>query len=137
MADGFLLAELVDMGADFRGGEAEVVVEEVEQAERCDGSGLEFVLHGEELDAVAGGEDHGFADAGLVREGARGVGEAGDGNGETLTHVNGSGGVVDTEEQERAGLEGEVAHGALNLWTTERALADQTASTTRKTKLER
>ena len=56
------------------------------------------ILHGEQLHAVAGGEDHGFADAGLVGERAGGVGEAGDGDGEALAHVDGSGGVIDAEQ---------------------------------------
>ncbi len=55
-------------------------------------------LDGEELDAVAGGEDEGFANAGLVGEGAGGIGEAGGGDGEALAHVEGRGVVVDAEE---------------------------------------
>ena len=34
------------------------------------------VLQSEELNAVTGGEDEAFADAGLMEEGAGGVGEA-------------------------------------------------------------
>jgi hypothetical protein len=101
MADGFALAELVEMRLDVAGGDAEVFVEEAEEV----GFGLrlgvrgfaDVVLQGEELDTVAGGEDEAFADARLVEEGAGGVGEAGGGDGEALANLDGRGVVIDAE----------------------------------------
>ena len=58
------------------------------------------VLQGEEFDAVAGGEDEAFADAGLMEQGAGGVGEAVSGDGEALADLDGRGVVVDAEEDE-------------------------------------
>jgi hypothetical protein len=151
MADGFALAEFVEVGLDVAGGDGEVFVEEAEEVGF--GLGLDVggfagvVLQGEEFDAVAGGEDEAFADAGLVEEGAGGVGEAGGGDGEALADLDGRGVVVDAEEDEATvgrcglglelGLELGWVHGALNLWTAENWLAAQTARTRKKTKLER
>ncbi len=61
---------------------------------------LGFVLEREELDAVAGGEDEGLADAVDLGEGAGGVGEARGGDGEALAQLERGGGVVDAEEDE-------------------------------------
>ena len=142
MADGFALAEFVEVGLD--------VVQGGRRSTRGGSGGdrlgwlgvcgvVGVVLQGEEFDAVAGGEDEAFADAGLVEEGAGGVGETGGGDGEALADLDGRGVVVDAEEDEtslsRCGLG--LAHGAVNLWTAENWLAAQTARTTRKTKLER
>jgi hypothetical protein len=81
--------------------DVEVVVEEGQHAGGRFVVGLGFgVLNSKQFDAVAGGEDDGFADTGLVRQGAGGVGEPGDRDGEALAHVNGRGGVVDTEEEQ-------------------------------------
>ncbi|MCU1252314.1 MAG: hypothetical protein JWQ49_5343 [Edaphobacter sp.] len=155
VADGFALAKFVEVGLDVVGRDGEVFVKKTEEVGF--GLGLEaggfggVVLESEEFDAVAGGEDEAFADAGLVEEGAGGVGEAGGGDGETLADLDGGGVVVDAEKDEtplgrrRTGLEfgwglglglGWV-HGALNLWTAENWLAAQTARTRKKTKLER
>jgi len=141
VADGFALAEFVKVGLDVAGWDGEVLVEEAEEVGF--GLGLDaggfagVVLQGEEFDAVAGGEDEAFADAGLVEEGAGGVGEAGGGDGEALADLDGRGVVVDAEEDETSlglrglglepglefvwglGLEFGWAHGALNLWTAE------------------
>jgi hypothetical protein len=84
MADGFALAELVEVRLDGVGGDGEVLVEEVQEAGVGGVGGL--VLPGNELDAVAGGEDEGFADAGLMGEGADGVGQARGGDGEALAY---------------------------------------------------
>ena len=137
MADGFAIAVLVEVGLDVVGRNGEVLVEEAEEI----GFGLRLlglcvVLECEELDAVAGGEDEALADAGLVEEGAGGVGEAGGGDGEALANLDGRGVVIDAEEDE-ASLRRRWAHGAVNLWTAENWLAAQTARTTKKTKLER
>jgi hypothetical protein len=114
----------------------------VEEAEEIGfGLGLDVcgfagvVLQGEELDSIAGGEDEAFADAGLVEEGAGGVGEAGGGDGEALADLDRRGVVVDAEEDETS--MGGRAHGVVNLWTVENWFAAQTARTTKKTKLER
>jgi hypothetical protein len=79
MTDGFTLAEFVEVGLDVAGGDGEVFVEEAEEVGL--GLGLDvggfagiIVLQGEEFDAVASGENEAFADAGLVEEGAGGVG---------------------------------------------------------------
>ena len=139
MADGFALAEFVEVGLDVVGRDAEVLVEEAEEVGFGLGLGVcgfaGVVLQGEKLDAVAGGEDEAFADAGLMEEGAGGVGEAGGGDGEALADLDGRGVVVDAEEDEASLCR--LAHGALNLWTAENWFAAQTARTTKKTKLER
>ncbi len=139
VADGFALAELVEVGLDVGGGDGEVLMEEAGEVEVRWRSAVGLVfLQGEELDPVAGGEDEAFADAGLVEEGAGGVGEAFDWYGEALAYLDGRGVVVDAEEYEAARpVLGVLAHGAVNLWTAENWFAAQTARTTRKTKLER
>jgi hypothetical protein len=143
VAYGFALAEFVEVGLDVAGQDGEVFVEEAEEVGfglglgGCGFAGV--VLEGEELDAIAGGEDETFADAGLVEEGAGGVGEAGGGDGEAFAHLDGRGVVVDAEQDETSlGRRGfGFAHGAVNLWTAENWLAAQTARTMKKTKLER
>jgi len=70
MADGFALAELVEVGLDGVGGNGEVLVQEAQQAGIGGAGG--FVLPGDELDAVAGGENESSRDAGLMRERADG-----------------------------------------------------------------
>ena len=133
MTDGFALAELVEVGLEGVRGNGEVLVEEAEEVGFVVLRGRGVFLEGEEFDAVAGGEDEAFADAGLVDEGASGVGEAACGDGEALAQLDGRGVVVDAEEDEVLIQ----AHGVVNLWTEESWLAAQTARTTRKTKLER
>jgi hypothetical protein len=101
MADSFAVVVLVKMGLEVAGWDGEVFVEETEKV----GFGLRLrvrgfagvVLQGKELDAVAGGEDEAFADAGLVEECAGGVGEAGGGDDEALTDLDWRGVVVDAE----------------------------------------
>ncbi len=99
MAYGLALAELVEMRLEGGGGDGEVLVQEAEEVWGIAVAGV--VLNGDELDAVAGGEDESFADSWLMGEGARGVGEAGQGNGETLAHLDGRGGVIDAEQDQR------------------------------------
>ena len=137
----FAVAVLVKMGLDVIGWDGEVFVEEAEEV----GFSLRVwrfagvVLEGEEFDTIAGGEDEAFANAGLVEEGAGGVGEPGRGDGEPLANLDGRGVVIDAEEDEtsmrRRGLG--LVHGAVNLWTAENWFAAQTVRTTKKTKLER
>jgi hypothetical protein len=129
MADGFALTELVEVGLESLRRNTEVLMEEAEEVSLVVFGGRGVVLQGNNLDAVAGGEDESFADAGLVEKCPHGVGEAACGYGEALADLDGRGVVVDAEEDE--------AHGVVNLWTTESWLAAQTARTTRKTKLER
>ena len=99
------------------------------------------VVKGEQLDAVAGGKDKALVDAGLVHEGAGGLGEAVQGNGKALAHGQRCGGVVHPNEREgspvlQRGLEGR-HHGALNRCTADIRLAAQTASTKKSAKLDR
>ena len=111
MTDGLAVAELVEVRLDGGGGYGEVLVQEAEEAWRGRVGGLDeaggillgslTVLNGDELDAVAGGEDKGFADSGLLGEGASGVCEAGGWNGEAFAHFDGRGGVVNTDQNER------------------------------------
>ena len=127
------------------GRDGEVFVEEAEEVGLCyllgrlDGCRRRWssVLEGEEFDAIAGGEDETFADARLMEESARGVGEAFGRDGEAFANLDGRGVVVDAEEDEAARSGVVCGHGAVNLWTAENWFAAQTASTTRKTKLER
>ena len=101
VADGFALAEFVEVGLDVVWRDGEVFVKEAEEVGFGLGlRGFSVVLQGEEFDAVAGGEDEAFADAGLVEEGAGGVGEAAGGDGEALANLDGRGVVVDAEEDE-------------------------------------
>ena len=76
MADRFALAELVQVGAERGGRDGEVLVQETREGGGVRLVGVGAFVGDEELDAVAGGEDEGFADAGLMGEGAGGVGEA-------------------------------------------------------------
>lgn len=111
VADGFALAVFVEVGLEGGGGHGEVLVEEAWEVGR---GGV--LLEGEKLDAVAGGEDEAFGDAGLVKQSASGVGEAAGGYGEALAHVDGRGVVVDAEQHEAAGGSGlRRAHGVVNL----------------------
>jgi hypothetical protein len=69
VAYGFAIAVLVEVGLEGSGLDTEVFVEEAREV-----GGSVLFLEGEELYAVAGGEDEAFADAGLVEQGAGGVG---------------------------------------------------------------
>ena len=99
MTDCLTVAELVEVRLDCSGGNGEVFLQE---AEEVWGVALgATVLDSEELDSVAGGEDKGFADSGLLCEGPCGVGEAGGWDGETFAELDGSGGVIDTDQYQR------------------------------------
>src|SRR6185437_8641747 len=89
MADGLTLTQGVEVRRDCGGGDVEVLVKEIERRrQRCTVLGAVGAFdHREQLDTIAGGEDEGLADAGLVREGARSVGKPCDGYGEALAHV--------------------------------------------------
>ena len=127
MADGLALAELVEVRFEGGGGDGEVLVQEAEEVGGIAVAGV--VLNGEELDAVAGGEDEGFADSRLMGEGACGVGEAGQGDGEALAHLDGRGGVVDAEQDQ--------CHGAPNPRTWLTRFAIHTTSIATRTAPER
>jgi hypothetical protein len=125
MADRLALTELIEMRLNIAGADGKVLVKEAEEIGFGFASGLGrrfrgFVLEGEELDAIAGGEDEALAYAGLVDEGPGGIGEAVHGYSEAFTDLDGRRIVIDAEEDEtaRLGLHG-IAHGAVNLWTAE------------------
>ena len=100
MTNGLALAEFVEVWLNGVGGDREILVQEAEEAGR--GRGLAGLLPGDELDAIAGGEDEGFADARLVGEGADGIGQAGRGNGQSLADFQRRGGVIDADQDQRA-----------------------------------
>ena len=119
MANGFALAEFVEVRVERGGGHREIVSQEEAKV------ALVFVLS-EEFNAVAGGEDDGFADTGVVGERTGCFSQAAGGDGEALAHVDGRGVVVDAEERE--------AHGRPANWCTLLTwFADQTASMMKKT----
>jgi hypothetical protein len=98
MTNSFALAELVEMGMDVVRRDSEVLMEKADKvgfALALDGLGI--VLKREELDAVAGGEDEALADAGLVNEGASGIGKTSDGDGEPFANLDRRGVVVDAK----------------------------------------
>src|SRR6185503_6469418 len=104
MADGLLIAVLVDVRREKDLVQAEVVMQKLGEV------GLRRLDGGEDLDAVAGGDDHALADAGLRCEGAGGVGEIVARDGDAFAQFDWRGFVVDADEDE-------LAHGAPNLWT--------------------
>ena len=63
---------------------------------------------GQHLHAVAGGDDHALANAGLRGQGAGGVGQIVARDGDAFAQLDGRGLVVDADENE-------LAHGAPNL----------------------
>ena len=152
MTDRLAVAEFVEVRLDGVGGNGEVLVQEAEEV--CGIAVCAAVLHGEELDAVTGGEDEGFADSGLLGEGAGGIGEAGCRDGETLADLDGRGGVIDSDQNQRSfavarrldfgGIgrrdDGEalllvrLSHGVDNLWVR---FAIQTTSNATRTAPER
>ena len=74
---GFAFAELVKVRLDVFGGDGEILMQEAHQLALAEGS-LAFLV-GDELHAIAGGDDQAFADAGQVHQGADRVGQAGGG----------------------------------------------------------
>ncbi len=106
MADGIALAELVEVRREGGEGDAEELFEEPRQALRSIGALgrriVEGFLSGEELDAIAGGENEAFADTGLVDERAGGLGEARGGHREALADLDGRCIVIDAEQDESA-----------------------------------
>src|SRR5262249_18505023 len=96
MANGLALAQSIEVRRDRVGGDVEVLVQEIECS--CRFGAVGAFDDREKLDAIAGGENESFADAGLASERARGVGETRDGDSETLADVERSGGVVHADE---------------------------------------
>src|ERR1700722_15004496 len=101
MANGLPLTELVEMGLDVAGRDGKVFVEKTEEVgwALCLNAGAigvgVLLLECEEFDAIAGGENESLADARLMEESARGVGEAFGGDGEALADLDGRGVVID------------------------------------------
>ena len=124
MTDGLLIAMLVEMWCEKSLVEAEMLVQKLGEVGfgRLDG--------GEHLHAVAGGDDHAFADAGLSSQGAGGIRQLIAGDGDAFAQLDGRGLVVNPDENE-------LAHGAPNLWTWLTVLAAQTQSMTIRTAPER
>ncbi len=102
MADGLLIAVLVDVGREKGLIQAKVVMQKLRQVgfRRLDG--------GKYFDAVAGGDDHALADAGLRGKGASGIGQIIARDGDAFAQLDGRGLVVDADEDD-------LAHGAPNL----------------------
>jgi len=98
MTDRLAVAELVKVRLDGVGWNGEVFVQEAKEV--CRIALRAVVLHGEELDTVTGGEDHGFAYSRLLGEGACGVGEASCWDCETLADLDGRGGVIDADQNQ-------------------------------------
>jgi hypothetical protein len=121
MANGLPLTELVEVGLDVAGRNSKVFVEETEEVSLilrlnigAIGVGV-LLLECEEFDAIAGGEDEAFADAGLMEKSAGGIGEALSGNGEAFADLDGRGVVIDAEEDQAARFVVGCGHGAVNL----------------------
>ncbi len=120
VADGFGLTEMVKVRLDVGRAEIEEVVKEAGRGGGVAGRVSDAVLGAapggtvgrqrsavrvadrEQLDTVAGGKDHGFADAGFAHKGEGGFGEAVCRNGKAFAHRDGRGGVVDAHQQKRA-----------------------------------
>ena len=94
MTNGGDIMKLVEVRREFDGIDGEVLGEEVIDAR------IGRVGGGENLDAVAGGEDHGFTDAGNGGKLARRFCEAIAGNGHALAQFDGGRFVVDAEQDE-------------------------------------
>jgi hypothetical protein len=121
MAYGFAVAVLVEVGLDVMRGDGEILMEKAEEIGCASGLGgcgfVGVVLEGEEFDAVAGGEDETFSDAGLVQEGSGRVSQAAGGDGETFANLDRCGVVIDPEQDQTSvcrRVPGFV-HGAVNL----------------------
>lgn len=92
MAYGVLLAEFVEMGVEFFGGEMKVMVEESAQV----GGAVGGV--GDQFHAVAGGDDHSLFNSGVGGEIAASVGEARFGDGQALAHFERRAFVIHADE---------------------------------------
>ena len=103
--------------------DGEVILNEFEQI------GLRRLLIGEELDTVAGRENHRFPDARHAEQRQGCFFQACRWNGEPLPHLQGSRFVIHADQDE--------VHGAGNLWTVLNWLATHTVSAMRNTSEER
>ncbi len=119
MADGVLVAMLIDVRGEQAGVKFKVAVKERRQVR------VRRFERGENLDAVTGGDNHALGDAGSGGEGAGGLGQVIAGDGDAFAELNGRGLVVDADDRK--------GHWAPNLWTWLKALAAKTASMTMKT----
>jgi hypothetical protein len=106
VADNFFVAKFVKMSVEFVGGEVEVVVKESAEVGGAVG-GL-----GDDLYAIAGGDDEGFFNTRVGSEIAAGVGQAGLGYGEALADFERGAHVIHADEL--------ISHEAVNLWIVEK-----------------
>ncbi len=113
MADRFFVAVLVEVRRENRCFDAEVAREELRN--RC----FRAVNHGQQLHAVAGGDDHALRHARRRGQGAGGLGQLIAADGDLLPQRDGRGFVVHANECER--------HWGPNLCTWLKKLAAQTA----------
>ena len=123
MAHGILLPVLINMRRQQLGIDVEIVADKVQQVGRV------RLLAGEQLDPVAGGENHSLQHPRRLHQGARRLLQLLRPNGQPLAQLDGRGLVVQPQQDD--------IHGAVNLCTELSWLAAQTLITTRKTRLER
>ena len=93
MADSLALAVLIDVRLNVCDADVEVLLQEAQHTGPRHRSVqrrplVHVVMHGEQLHAVAGGEDERLADAGLVRESARRISKASNGDCQALAHLH-------------------------------------------------
>ena len=91
--------------------------------------GIRRVNGGQQLHAIAGGDDHALGDAGHGGQGARRLRQLLARDGDALAQLDGRGLVVDADEDQ--------GHYGPYLWTRLMTLAASTTSITRKTAPER
>ena len=95
MADGLLVAVLVEVRREDRGLDAELAREK-----RCNRSAVGF-HNRDQLHAIAGGDDHALRDSGSSGESARGLGQFVAADGDLLAQRDGRGFMVHANERER------------------------------------
>src|SRR5580658_1788286 len=127
MAHGLAIAVLVDVGRECGAIEAEVIQKKADKLIARIGArvGADSVDCGQNLNAVAGGDDHAFLHAGDGGEQARHFGQVVAADGDALAQLNGSGFVVHADEGQ--------GHGAPYLCTWLTRLLAQTKSMTTTT----
>ena len=106
VADRVFLAEFVEMRVEFVGGEVKVVVQESAQV------GVAVGGVGDDLHAIAGGDDHALFDSGIGVEIAAGIGQARLRDRQALAHFERRALVIHANELE--------SHEAANLWIAEK-----------------
>ncbi len=106
MTDGVLLAKFVKMRIELVGIEMEVVVEKSAKI------GVPVAGMGDDLDAIAGRDNHAFFDAGIGGEIAAGIGQTRFRDGQALADFERRALVIHANELE--------SHDAANLWIAEK-----------------